>query len=310
MASCEHYLKQFLRSIEPTSAQKEGASRSQTFLRNILDSGNMSRVIVDDYLSGSYPRETAIRPIDDVDIIFVVNPNHWPKNGFTVLASDHPDPGAVLKTFINAIRRRYDGSSLRLQSKSVRLQLYHLNIDVVPAIDPGRGDHTILIPDRRSDKWIVTAPKRHTELATDINRLRGGLFKPLVKLLKFWNSRLPSTADFRSFAVETIACRLFQRRSFQSLEQGLLLFFDFIASFAGQNRVMRWSDTCGVELGWLECRVPDLANTGSNVVAKVDSKRKGNFVRHAIVARNRMLAATKTRSDGAAWTQVRAALRY
>lgn len=270
----------------------------------------MSRVIVDDYLSGSYPRETAIRPLEDVDIIFVVDPGHWPRDEFTLLASDYPDPEAVLKTFINAIRRRYDGSPLRLQSKSVRLQLYHLNIDVVPAIDRGRGDHTIMIPDRRSGKWILTAPRRHTELATDINRLRDGLFKPLVKLLKFWNSRLPSTADFRSFAVETIACRLFQKRSFQSLEQGLLLFFDFVASFANQGEVIQWSDTCGVELGWLECQVPDLANTGSNVVVKVDNTRKGNFIKHAIVSRNRMLAATKTRSDRAAWTQVSAALRY
>lgn len=310
MASCEHYLKELLRTIEPTRAQKDGASRSQTFLRNILDSGNMSRVIVDDYLSGSYPRETAIRPLEDVDIIFVVDPGHWPRDEFTLLASDYPDPEAVLKTFINAIRRRYDGSPLRLQSKSVRLQLYHLNIDVVPAIDRGRGDHTIMIPDRRSGKWILTAPRRHTELATDINRLRDGLFKPLVKLLKFWNSGLPSTADFRSFAVETIACRLFQKRSFQSLEQGLLLFFDFVASFANQGEVIQWSDTCGVELGWLECQVPDLANTGSNVVVKVDNTRKGNFIKHAIVSRNRMLAATKTRSDRAAWTQVSAALRY
>jgi hypothetical protein len=215
----------------------------------------------------------------------------------------------VLKTFLNAIRRRYNCSSLRLQNKSVRLQLYHLNIDVVLAIDRGKNDGCLMIPDRRADEWIVTAPKKHSEIASDINRNQNGRFKPLVKLLKFWNTGLPSTAKLKSFAIETIACRLFQKRNLQSLEHGLLLFFDFIASFADENKIDRWHDKHGVELDWMECCVRDLANTGSNVVSSVSLAQKEKFIKSAVVSRNRMLAATKTHSDAAAWTQVSTALR-
>lgn len=79
--------------------------------------------IVESYLSGSYARETAIRPLEDVDIIFLIDPRHWPISLF----ASYPEPDAVLKTFSNAIRRRYQDSSLRTQNRSVRLRLIHLN---------------------------------------------------------------------------------------------------------------------------------------------------------------------------------------
>lgn len=309
MASCEKQLFGFLKQIEPTNTQKDGARRSHNYLRDILDQGNMARKVMDSYLSGSYPRDTAIRPLDDVDIIFVIDPAAWPKNGFGFLFSERPDPEAVLKTFASAIRYRYEGSSLRMQNRSVRLKLNHLNIDVVPAIDKDRTSGHILIPDREQEDWIVTAPKRHSEIASAINQQQESRFKPLVKLLKFWNVNLPSTAHIKSFAIETIACRIFQKIRLSSVEEGLLLFFDFIASFGNDAQVAKWRDMYGVSLGWLECTVPDLAGTGSNVVAGIGESRKQRFIENAIMSRNRMLDARSARSEEAAWNKVSQALR-
>lgn len=171
MQSCEDQLIELLKQIEPTSAQKDGGRRSHTFLRDILRTGNMANRVVDSYLSGSYARDTAVRPLEDVDIIFVIDPARWPQNGFRlILDDDYPRPEAVLKTFMNAIRYRYQDSSLRLQNKSVRLRLYHLDIDVVPAIDREKNDSSILIPDRRKQDWIVTAPRKHNEIASALNK--------------------------------------------------------------------------------------------------------------------------------------------
>ena len=309
MASCEKQLLGFLKQIEPTNAQKEGARRSHNYLRDLLDQGNMARKVVDSYLSGSYSRDTAIRPLDDVDIIFVIDPDTWPKNGFGFLFSENPDPEAVLKTFMNAIRYRYEDSSLRMQNRSVRLKLNHLNIDVVPAIDQGKNNGHILIPDREEEDWIVTAPKRHSEIASAINQQQQGRFKPLVKLLKFWNVNLPSTAHIKSFAIETIACRVFQKIRLPSVEEGLLLFFDYVANFGNQAKAARWNDQFGISLDWLECKVLDLAGTGSNVVAGLEGSRKLRFIENAIVCRNRMLDARSARSEEAAWNKVSQALR-
>lgn len=310
MASCEHQLTEFLKQIEPTSSQKDGGRRSHIFLRDILGTGNMANRIVDSYLSGSYARDTAVRPLEDVDIIFVIDPAHWPQNGLRlILDDDYPEPEAVLKTFMGAIRYRYRDSSLRLQNRSVRLRLFHLDIDVVPAIDREKNDGSILIPDRRKRDWIITAPRKHNEIASDLNKRHDGRFKPLVKLLKFWNAALPSTAAFKSFAIETMACRLFGGTALRSLQEGLLLFFDFVSSFGNDGQLYKWPNKFGISLDWLECNVPDVANTGSNVTSSIDESLRKKFIKGAIVSRNRMIEANNSRSESAAWNRVSQALR-
>lgn len=309
MASCEKQLIELVRAIEPTATQKDGAKRSHNYLRDILTTGQMEKRIVESYLSGSYPRDTAIRPLDDVDIVFVIDPSQWPKGLFDYFFGEPPEPEVVLKAFLNAIRYRYEGSSLRMQNRSVRLNLHHLNIDVVPAIDRVKGDGSILIPDRAKEGWIVTAPKKHSEIATSINKQVEGRFKPLVKLLKLWNYNLPSTARFKSFAIETLAARLFQNIKVESLEEGLLLFFDFVGYLGDNAKAYRWSDKYGISLGWFVCSIPDLADTGSNVAAGTSEDRKESFIEKAVVSRNKLLEARDARSDDTAWNRTKEALR-
>src|SRR4051812_45171912 len=73
MASGEGYLWELLKEIEPSRSKKEGAQRSHAFFRDLLRTGQFADRVVDDYLSGSYPRETAIQPLEDVDIVFVID---------------------------------------------------------------------------------------------------------------------------------------------------------------------------------------------------------------------------------------------
>ncbi len=300
MASCETRICELLREIEPTETQKEGAKRSHNYLREILITGNMASRITDSYLSGSYARDTAIRPLDDVDIIFIIDKSQWHTDYLSKLFDTKPSPDAVLKTFKNAIRYRYNDSSLRAQNRSVRLQLNHLNIDVVPAIE-SEGNQSIMIPDRSADKWIITAPAQHSDIATSINRKRNGLFKPLVKLLKFWNTNLPTTANLKSFCIETMAARIFQNANYSSFEEGILKYFDFIAAINDKPSVYKWSSSYEISFGWFNCSVPDLANTGSNTAVNVDSERMKKFSEHAIRGRDRILEAGEKDSLDKAW---------
>lgn len=291
MADCEHYLRVILTRIEPSSTQKAGASRSHNFLRELLATGNMSRVIFDSYLSGSYARDTAIAPLDDVDIIFLVNPEHWLSSWDRFLELK-PSPASVLDTFANAIRRRYDQSSVHTQRRSVCLRMNHLDIDVVPAMRYGSDVNAILIADAKADEWIVSAPKKHEALASKLNLMRDGNFKPLVKLLKFWNSQLPSTANLKSFAIETMAAKLFTAVSFRSLEQGLLYYWDFVSYLGGNRTVHRWENSYGMCFDWFPDRVvPDTAGTGSNLIANASGERLSKFVDNAERSRTKLLEA-------------------
>ena len=107
-------LRDMLGAIEPTAKQKSGACRSHNYLRELLDTGQMAARITNSYLSGSYARDTAIRPLDDVDVIFEIDPSYW-STGFL---SSYPPPGKVLESFAAAIRRRYPISSVHGQRRS------------------------------------------------------------------------------------------------------------------------------------------------------------------------------------------------
>lgn len=310
MAECETQLWELVRSIEPTQTHKDGAARSQNYLREILCTGKMAARIQGSYLSGSYARDTAIYPLDDVDIIFLIDPSHWPKpSGIFFGSSTYSTPRAVLDSFADAIRYRYPVSSVHGQRRSVRLQLHHLDIDVVPAIQDAKDPKRIRIPDAKASEWIVSAPALHGENATAVNKFQEGKFKPLVKLLKYWNGNLPTTSNLKSFAVETMAARAFKTVKFGSLQEGLKLFFDFVAFASGGRSVTGWKDKYGVSLGWLGCSVPDAAGTGSNTAAGVDDERRKRFVRHAVRSRDKMVESLAAATAETACRRVSEALR-
>lgn len=310
MADCEKQLQEWVRTIEPTPTQKFGAVRSHRHLRAILRTGQMADRIIDTYLSGSYKRGTAIYPLDDVDIIFVIDPAQWPRPFSLLLGqSAYPSPDSVLQSFANAIRYRYPDSSVHGQRRSVCLRLYHLYIDVVPAIQDRNDPKLIRIPDRRATEWIVSSPRKHSENATAVNKFQDGKFKPLVKLLKYWNGNLPDTARFRSFAIETMAVRIFQNVKFDTLQEGLRAFFDFVAYVSDHRTALRWKSNYGVAIHWRRCLIPDAAGTGGNIVAGVDKERQKRFVENAVRSRDRMVDSFKAASAETAWRRVREALK-
>lgn len=215
----------------------------------------------------------------------------------------------MLDSFANAIRYRYPVSSVYGQRRSVCLELYHLNIDVVPAIQDPQNTQQIRIPDRDATQWILSSPLHHSDNATSVNNERGGRFKPLVKLLKYWNYNLPRTAQFKSFAIETLAVTLFKNINLPSLQDGLRYFFDFICYASGNRAEFTWNNSYGVSLGWYRCTVIDAAGTGTNVTAGVDEERRKRFVEHAIRSRNKMAEAAKALSSDTAIRRVSEALK-
>lgn len=301
----ELLLRHLVTEIEPTSSQKEGARRSHNHIRDLLDTGQMGPRILNSYLSGSYARDTAIRPLDDVDIIFEIDPSAWA----TGLFSSLPPPERLLDSFAAAIRRRYQLSSVYGQRRSVRLQLNHLDIDVVPAVCDSADPALIRVPDRKSGDWIKSSPIRHSQNATRVNAKRKSKFKPLVKLLKLWNSNLPDTARCKSFMIETMAVRIFSETAFGTLAHGLLFFWDFLASRYDEPTIQRWPDGFGMSFGWLGVSVPDAAGTGSNTAASLDDAAARALAEKCRISRDKLLAAHNAKFDDVRERLIREALR-
>lgn len=298
----EKILLEICKKFEPTLLQKRAASRSQGFLRNLLEKSKLP--ILDSYLSGSYARDTALRPIDDVDIVFVIDPSHWTKNSWVPIFN--PNPENVLSTFARGIRRRYPNSPVYRQGRSINLKLYNLDIDVVPAIPAYHNGTNIYIADRFAHDWILSNPKEHSRKGALLNQSTNGLYKLLVKLLKVWNSGLPSNAQVKSFLLETMAFHIFSSYSLPSLKQGLIYFWDHMAYAGGQDSKFGWKSV-GISFSLFGNSVSDLGGTNGNVAESLDNTRRQKFVRYSINSRNLGLAVEKGRSDQrkvALWKQV------
>lgn len=305
MASCELEIKELLKKISPTRTQVNGAGRSHKHLRSVLNTGHFESRVIKSYLSGSYARGTAIYPLDDVDVIFEIDPGCWEIPIF----GKFPDPNMVLKSFHRAIKGRYRDTGVRIQRRSVGLRLSHLDIDVVPAIAT-RERGILLIPDTVEGEWISTGPIIHSEAGIKANHFQNKLFKPMVKLLKFWNSGLPSTARVKSFTIETIAVRIFSNIRFGTLQDGLKLYFDFLVHLGGGDCMCSWPSKYGMSVNFFGgLNVPDVASTGGNVASGLDRDKVKRFFSQADRSLQKMIKAEGAPSSSVAWKRTAEALK-
>jgi len=190
----------FLHDIEPSPTTKSYASSAHRALRKFLRKHSVfGKVHVDTFLSGSYKRDTAIRPATkegeeerpDVDIIVVT--------GHAL--SDEPKD--VLDLLYQTLKEQYD--DIRKQARSVRISTASADMDAVPIIAPQGLEGTLYIPDRKLDQWLVTNPPQHTAWTTEVNEASGGRFKPLVKLMKWWRRENPTIGKKpKGFVIECI----------------------------------------------------------------------------------------------------------
>ncbi len=243
MATQKQFLD-LLQDIEPSPTTTADASKSHTDLRKFLrENPRFKSVHIDTFLSGSYRRDTAIRPRTengvvarpDVDIIVVTNHT----------SSDKPVD--VISKLCKVIREEY--TDARLQARSVGILTSKVDMDVVPIIAPYGMENTLYIPDRQLEKWLVTNPPRHTTWTTEVNQDTNGNFKPLVKLMKWWRRQNPTVSKRpKGFVIECIVAECISRSetNYAKLFIGLLENIVSRYSYAAASNTIPWITDPGV----------------------------------------------------------------
>lgn len=168
------------------------ARRQRDVLRGHLE----AQFAVGEFLiSGSFKRRTAIKPLNDIDLFVVFDPD-------AEAELRRAAPSAILKRVLDVLDDAYPTKERpKAQSRSVNVEFAGtgLAFDVVPAFPDGADGY--VIPDRDAGAWIRTNPRKHKEHATAANEGSGKKAKPIVKALKSWNSRQPNKV-VRSFHLE------------------------------------------------------------------------------------------------------------
>ena len=139
---------EFLTDIEPSATSKSNASTAHTRLRAALNAdSNFGSRMRTTFLSGSYKRDTAIRPR-------VKNGNAHRPDVDIIVVTDHEigdSPVEVVDAIHAALTRHYTPTNRQARSVSVSSPL--ADMDVVPLIDPyDTGEY--YIADRLQSQWL------------------------------------------------------------------------------------------------------------------------------------------------------------
>ena len=261
MATQQQFIE-FLSEIEPSASTKSVCGGAHRALRSKLAEHPTYKAIhKDTYLSGSYARDTALRPRiangtlrrPDVDIIVVTS------------HSQYDQPSDVIATLRRAVKQLgYD--EIESNRRSICVSLGSVEMDVVPVIANPWQPGGWLIADKSEERWIETSPMGHNDWARAVNKRANGNFKPLVKLLKWWRrENLPHLRRPKGFILETMVAELmdYRENSYEELFAKLL-------------------ERISTEYQWLAAtgQVPQLADPsveGNNVFSRVKPEEFKRF---------------------------------
>lgn len=141
----------FLQEIRPTAAMRSQLKTGHATLRERLNADkDLGRILVSDFLQGSYRRFTALRPRgetrSDVDIILV-----------TKLDESEYTPEDALALFEPFLNKHYKGK-WRRQGRSFGIEMSYVELDLVPTSAPSEQEYGILQSDAvMTDENIVEA---------------------------------------------------------------------------------------------------------------------------------------------------------
>jgi len=218
----EEFFKELASKLELTKSESDKISQKHNELREKL---REKLPVEDDFLTGSYARNTMIRPKDDkkfdVDFFLAFSQKDYGE-------SELPDLLSMVKSALEQIKNDdADIEEIQEQKRSIGV-IYKDNfqIDVVPAIQI-KKDERYKIFDKNTLQAVESNPKLHGSNLTSANETSesGGVKRlvPIVKLLKFWKRE---KCDYvKSFHLEMLAVEILDGEEISSYSQGLKKFF-------------------------------------------------------------------------------------
>lgn len=230
--SIEKELQNFAKTLSPNEGEREFIQDIYKSVKDVLGENNCLQI-------GSYPRYTAIRPLHDLDVLFVLG--EW--------NDDVPDPSEALEDLIKTLEGEYTNPTefkfeISKQSHSVSIKFIHLKkevfaVDILPAYifsENEFGQDMYRVPEviqiksiaqrelfykqleesTEGMKWIKTDPRGYIKIASDVDNDSGGIFRKSVKLVKLWANNLSDIEEglkLKSFHLEQAITKHFQENS-------------------------------------------------------------------------------------------------
>ena len=236
-------LRQYVReNLSPRPEERELVSKLYISFQDLLGKSNCFQI-------GSYPRFTAITPLHDLDILYVVG--NWT---YSV-----PDPADILRKLQERIKKEYKNPTkyelvVELQTHSITVTYLDnkkeiFSIDIIPAYARDKNefeDDKYMVPEIISEghskrkriyeeiskgiyhmNWIKSDPKGYIELARRTDAINND-FRKAVKFIKGWRSackRYDENFKLKSFHIEQIVFNYFSQSPSIEVFDAIFYFF-------------------------------------------------------------------------------------
>jgi hypothetical protein len=224
----EEYLAKMGSKLNLTEVERQRISEKHLSLRENL---RERLAVLDDFLTGSYPRNTMIRPKGDgkFDVDFFLA---FSKEDFGEY--ELPKLLEVVRLALEEIRdENSEIIGITDQNRSVAVEYQNgFQIDVVPAIEL-RKDQLYKIFDKRTQQPVESNPKLHGRNLSEANQSTeyGSVRRlvPIVKLLKSWKR---DKCDFaKSFHLELLVVEILNNQPIETYSSGLKKFFSVAGEY-------------------------------------------------------------------------------
>ncbi|MDD4412474.1 MAG: hypothetical protein PHR00_02400 [Patescibacteria group bacterium] len=243
--------------INLTQTHVMQGSTSHTYIRNLLANrrrtdSSFPWLLDGDFLTGSYARGTKLHPLDDIDVMIVldgaglvptgIEDTHYVEGNTDGIHSpihnhinqdNTLDSHAVLHAFHKTLNQSHPESKIKKDGQSVNVQLKssNLGIDIVPCFhiipfEIGQQDFYYIPMGNNNPSWLKTNPKIDQNISKNLHDRHNKKLKSVIKLVKYWN-RIKNNERLRSYHLETIAWYVFHNHpsAIATISDGVRYFF-------------------------------------------------------------------------------------
>lgn len=249
-------------NLSPTNAEMNFVSKIYETIQKAIGSNC--------FLSGSFARFTVIRPLHDLDILYI-------SGKFNV---HEINPQKILNELKNIIENRFINPTelnlkITIQSHSITMVFFDgknekFAIDIVPAFTSGDkneyGDDIYFVPEilnvvhsKRSllyeelsktkknerEWWIKSDPKGYIRIASDLNKINKD-FRKAVKFVKRWKyncKQLKEEFKLKSFHIEQVLTEYIKKNTEHEIFDIIFYFFQKLPNIIEKAQIPDRADS-------------------------------------------------------------------
>jgi hypothetical protein len=211
------------------------------------------------FYAGSWAKSTAVRPPNDIDILYVPPVDVYHRFNQQVWNGQ----SALLQGVKDALRRTYPQTQMRGDGQVVVVGFNSISIEVVPAF-PAQGHGFLICETSNGGRWKhVDAIGEFNALGRADEQFRGNVRK-LTRIIKQWKRHC--LVPIKSFHIEQLVIETLQNRSYGGSDE---FWFDWLVRDVFAHMVGRAD-------GWFSMPglVVEQVNLGSEWIGKAETAHR------------------------------------